>query len=221
MMSPTTKEPRECCKHPGAVDDWIGVDMEKTTLCTVIDGQGDECRRPLDEGATISLCYRHYIQAALAVREMRTPEAEKVFGAPDRRVPEPAPQPVKGTWPKVRDQRKGLEDYDRPSVVYYVRFRHDVKIGTTVDLARRLMEIRHDEVLAIEPGGVHVERKRHHEFRADRIDGEWFEASRRLRVHIVRLRHMHGDPLETWQEVAKIAPLANIKANLGLGIQAA
>ncbi|MFD4457683.1 GIY-YIG nuclease family protein [Nocardia sp. NPDC058480] len=76
----------------------------------------------------------------------------------------------------------------KPSIVYYLQFGDRIKIGTTINLQRRLGEIPHDRVLAIEPGGRALERQRHKEFAEERLTGEWFEPSQRLLAHIKKLR---------------------------------
>lgn len=70
------------------------------------------------------------------------------------------------------------------SVVYYVQFNGRIKIGFTTNLEERLTVIPHDRVLAVEPGGCEVERKRHRQFADERVTGEWFEPSERLLAHI-------------------------------------
>ena len=59
-------------------------------------------------------------------------------------------------------------------VVYYVLFGDRVKIGTTRNLRQRLLEVPHDQVLALEPGDATLERQRHAKFRAFRLHREWF-----------------------------------------------
>lgn len=77
-------------------------------------------------------------------------------------------------------------------VVYYLRFGDRVKIGTTKNLAKRLPDIPHDEVLATEPGGVYVERQRHQQFRHLRAkvghNREWFTLTPELAEHIAAVR---------------------------------
>lgn len=77
---------------------------------------------------------------------------------------------------------------DEPGIVYYVRFGERVKIGTTIQLATRLRSIPHDEVLAVEPGGVEMERRRHLQFADYRMKGEWFLYGLTLREHIASLQ---------------------------------
>jgi Meiotically up-regulated gene 113 len=72
-------------------------------------------------------------------------------------------------------------------VVYYIRFRDRIKIGTTRNLRQRLYELPYDELLAIEPGGREVERERHEQFAASRVIGEWFEPDTALLKHIASL----------------------------------
>lgn len=74
------------------------------------------------------------------------------------------------------------------SVVYYIQFGDRIKIGTTTSLERRLAELPHDELLATESGGVQTERRRHEQFEAYRLLGEWFEMGEELVDHINELR---------------------------------
>ncbi|MCT2086971.1 GIY-YIG nuclease family protein [Microbacterium enclense] len=89
----------------------------------------------------------------------------------------------------------------RIDVVYYLRFRDRVKIGTSAQPRRRLRAIRHDELLAFERGDRAVERRRHVQFAADRLGGsEWFARSAALDTHIAALSHGVDDP---WDLVAR------------------
>ncbi len=76
----------------------------------------------------------------------------------------------------------------RVDVVYYLRWADRIKIGTTHRPRQRLAAIRHEELLAFEPGGRPREQERHREFADLREGGEWFTAAPRLLEHIVRLR---------------------------------
>ena len=68
-----------------------------------------------------------------------------------------------------------------------------VKIGTTENVVRRIWQLRRDRpdaqlvLLATEPGGYDLERRRHIEFAGARLTGEWFALSPRLEYHIARL----------------------------------
>lgn len=77
-------------------------------------------------------------------------------------------------------------------MVYYVRFGDRVKIGTTKNLRQRLTVVPHDEVMATEPGGPHVERQRHKQFAHLQIrkgsHREWFTLTPELADHIAVVR---------------------------------
>lgn len=78
----------------------------------------------------------------------------------------PPPEPVKPLQVVYY-----LERIDRPM---------QIKIGTTKDLRTRIRELgargRTVTLLATEPGGVVIERRRHEQFADLRLDGEWFSA---------------------------------------------
>lgn len=82
----------------------------------------------------------------------------------------------------------------RVDVVYYLRYRDRVKIGTSATPRRRLTAIMHDEVLAFEPGDRTVEQRRHREFAELREGGEWFTLTGPLAAHVGEVRDRFGDP---------------------------
>jgi len=82
----------------------------------------------------------------------------------------------------------------RVDVVYYLRFDDRVKIGTTANPRQRFAAIRHDELLALEPGDRLIERRRHEQFAADRLAREWFALSPALAEHIRVLSAGVDDP---------------------------
>jgi hypothetical protein len=94
----------------------------------------------------------------------------------------------------------------RVDVVYYLRFRDRIKIGTTANPAQRFSSLRHDEVLAFERGDRALEQRRHAEFAALRIPGtEWFETDDALLAHVATLRVGVPDPwllLARWRSEA-------------------
>lgn len=81
----------------------------------------------------------------------------------------------------------------RIDVVYYLRFADRVKIGTSARPRQRLQAIRHEELLAFEPGGRSLEQRRHREFATIREGGEWFALTPDLAAHITALRAA-GEP---------------------------
>lgn len=80
------------------------------------------------------------------------------------------------------------------NVVYYIT-RADkpglVKIGTTKDLRVRLRELgsrgRTLTLLGTEPGGRALEIRRHGQFAALRIEGEWFTLDEPILTHIRKI----------------------------------
>lgn len=98
-------------------------------------------------------------------------------------------------------------------VVYYARLGNNhIKIGTTADLPRRMVELRVVNVsnlLAAEPGSYDVERQRHEQFRKWRYNRrkEDFGEGPDLLEHIRAIREQHGPPYELAAQLAnKIAP---------------
>ncbi|WEK59880.1 MAG: GIY-YIG nuclease family protein [Candidatus Microbacterium colombiense] len=81
----------------------------------------------------------------------------------------------------------------RVDVVYYLRFDRRVKIGTSRRPRQRLTQIRHDELLAFEPGDRTLEQQRHREFGSAREGGEWFTLTSEVEEHIATLRR-RGEP---------------------------
>lgn len=71
------------------------------------------------------------------------------------------------------------------AVVYYIKFRDCVKIGTTRNLRSRWSNITATEMLyGFEFGGRPLEKRRHEMFTPYRAYGEWFEDNSHLRAHI-------------------------------------
>lgn len=140
--------------------------------CGVQLHNGDTCgARPLD-GMPFPICTRHALQVADAVRDAAWTIARK-GGVPG---------------PMAKLVREG----ERGSVVYYVALPGDrIKIGTTKNLPQRLNALRVDRaaVLATEPGGVTLERRRHRQFGALRIgEREDFKDVPMLRQWIDQLK---------------------------------
>jgi hypothetical protein len=76
----------------------------------------------------------------------------------------------------------------RVDVVYYIRWRDRIKIGTTGNPRSRLAALPHDEVLAFEQGGRMLEQRRHAQFAEHRYPGsEWFRSHPALTAHVLEL----------------------------------
>ncbi len=79
---------------------------------------------------------------------------------------------------KVGDIPDAAPGAVRVDVVYYLRYRDRVKIGTSGNPRGRFAALLHEEVLAFERGDRELEQRRHAQFAAQRIPRtEWFEQS--------------------------------------------
>lgn len=144
-----------------------------------------ECFAPV-ENPDVPLCEAHYRVAGMA---WIGDNIELLRG-----VTEALPQEV--MFDRVRREadvrRARARVVERAEgVVYYIRVGDQVKIGTTTNLRERMIALRVDgsDLLATEPGGYDVERRRHHEFADERYGRrENFALSDRLAAHIERLR---------------------------------
>lgn len=84
-------------------------------------------------------------------------------------------------------------------VVYYLRRGDLIKIGWSGNLKARMRTLRPDELLAVEPGCMHIETGRHHQFATHRLpntgDGdEWFSPAPELLGHIELIARMYPTP---------------------------
>jgi hypothetical protein len=85
------------------------------------------------------------------------------------------------------------------NVVYYLRRNGLIKIGWSGNLAARMRTLRPGELLAVEPGCLHIETGRHHQFAEHRLsnDGngdEWFSPDPELLAHIELIAQMYPTP---------------------------
>lgn len=182
--------------------------------CRLADASGVACGRPLaaasasgsapalvaaSGGTDLALCPRHLLEAY-----------ELVAG--EAGVTDLAPSPCRACgcrvgirypsgWLCADCEWRAGEAPDaelspvRVEVVYYVRYREQVKIGTSANPRQRLSVIPHDEVLAFEPGGRRVEQRRHAQFAEHRYAGtEWFSRHPALDDHIDALAIGVDDP---------------------------
>lgn len=79
-------------------------------------------------------------------------------------------------------------------LVYYALRDGLVKIGTTTGLAQRMSQLDIDRILAIEPGSVDLEARRHERFAGLRVHHEWFRPGEDLIAHADVLRRLYGLP---------------------------
>lgn len=131
------------------------------------------------------------VHAVLEEFDLDDPSVLKAIVDAARRRYERATNPRVYDRAAILDQAMRIKaERETKSVVYYMRIGDRVKIGTTIDLDRRVREIRPEEVMATEPGGVEVERQRHGQYGHFRTTGEWFRLHGSLREHIDTLREV-------------------------------
>jgi len=84
-------------------------------------------------------------------------------------------------------------------VVYYIRQRDRIKIGTSNNPRGRLAALHFDEVLAFERGDRRVEQRRHAQFADHRFPRtEWFAVHDELLAHIADIAAGVDDPWERY-----------------------
>lgn len=175
--------------------------MSIRITCAIASETGEACAEPVVPGAPLNLCARHLLAAHdWVAREVGVTDVL------------PSPCLACGSRLGVRypsgwlcaicEWRVGeIPDNDasgtgaRVDVVYYLRFRDRIKIGTSGNPRQRLAGLRYDDLLAFERGGRLLEQRRHAQFAAHRIlRSEWFEANDALAEHIRILSDGVEDP---------------------------
>lgn len=176
------------------------------TICGIVDPiDGRACDGEVAASAALNLCHRHLLAAY-----------DQVVG--EVGVTDVLPSPcvacgsrlgvhyASGWLCAVCEWRQGeLPDGEiagevgdraglRVDVVYYLRERGLIKIGTSSNPRARLAQIPHDELLAFERGDRALEQQRHREFAACRAGREWFEQHSALLDHIGALQAGVSDP---------------------------
>jgi Meiotically Up-regulated Gene 113 (MUG113) protein len=84
----------------------------------------------------------------------------------------------------AEDRAERSQALEEASLVYYARLGNRVKIGYSTNMANRLADIRPEELLATEPGGPLLEKRRHGQFADLRVVGEWFKFEGALVDHV-------------------------------------
>ena len=172
------------------------------TGCCVVAADGRPCGRPIEPGAPLGLCREHLLEAHDWVT--RDVGATDLLPAPCRACGYQVGVRFPSGWIcaecewRVGDVPDDELDRPRVEVVYYIRWRDQIKIGTSVNPRMRLATLPHDEVLAFERGGRPLEQRRHAQFAAHRFAGtEWFAVHDALLDHIAELASGVDDP---WAE---------------------
>lgn len=171
------------------------------TACAIASEAGGACGAPVVPGAPLNLCARHLLDAHdWVAREVGvTDTLPSPCLACGSRLGVKYPS---GWLCAICEWKVGeIPDHDasgigaRVDVVYYLRFRDRIKIGTSGNPRQRLAALRYDELLAFERGDRVLEQRRHAQFAAHRIlRSEWFEAHDALAEHIGILSDGVEDP---------------------------
>lgn len=163
--------------------------MPKNTLmsnCTVQTWDGGTCNAPGHKGLPFPICAAH---AAALWR--RVNEQMGILAGDEHAAKDGVPLTLKA---RERVARKVNSDGSSKSVVYYLRVGDLIKIGTTVDLRRRLDDYPPNHVvLALERGGTGLETYRLKQFaHLLAAKREWFTPGEDLIRHINGLRSQIG-----------------------------
>jgi len=170
--------------------------------CTAIDEHGP-CGAPAEAGAPLALCTTHLLVAHdWVAREHGVTDVLPgacLVCASRVGVRYPSGWVCAVCEWRVGEVPDGELPPPRVDVVYYVRWRERVKIGTSSNPRRRLATIPHDEVLAFERGGRALEQRRHAEFAASRWPGgEWFRFDEPIVRHVAELASGLEDPWDRY-----------------------
>lgn len=160
------------------------------------------CGEAIVEGSPVPLCARHLMLAVeFGAAQATATGVEDVLASPcvlcGARLGVRYPS---GMLCAVCEWRVGdVPEADlappRLDVVYYIRFRDRIKIGTSSNPRGRLAALWHEELLAFERGDRHLERRRHGQFAEYRLGrSEWFSTHPALESHIDTLAAGVDDP---------------------------
>jgi len=161
--------------------------MPHLRLCQLTQSDSRDCQKPVPDDFPMDLCETHALMTAAVMMERGGATMKRLRSMYDTSYVRRLNRETEA--PRAEQYIDGF-----PSVVYYIRFGANIKIGTSRKLISRLAQIPHDELLAIEPGDVAHERQRHWQFAENRIHGEWFEADADLEDHIAHIVEMYGPP---------------------------
>lgn len=157
------------------------------------------CARPVDADAPLPLCTRHLLVAHDWIA--RDVGITDLLPAPCLLCGRSVGVRYPSGWVcatcewRVGDVPDGEHPPPRVDVVYYLRWRDRIKIGTSNTPRQRIAALPHDEVLAFERGGRMLERRRHEQFAAFRFAGsEWFRRNEELDAHIAEVAAGVDDP---------------------------
>ena len=175
---------------------------ERVGSCAIPGPDGPACGRAVDPGTPLPLCRAHLLEAHdwvardVGVTDLLPSPCRACGSAVGVRYPS-GWICAECEW-RVGDVPDDELDRPRVEVVYYIRWRDQIKIGTSINPRMRLAALPHDEVLAFERGGRSLEQRRHRQFADHRYAGtEWFSVHDALLEHVAELAAGVDDP---WTE---------------------
>ena len=172
----------------------------RMTSCAIVAEGGRPCAEPAVSGAPLDLCMTHLLAAhdwvagEVGVTDILPSPCLACGSRLGVRYP--------SGWLCAVCEWKVGEVADpqnaaavRVDVVYYLRFRDRIKIGTSGNPRQRFASLRFDELLAFERGDRLLEQRRHAQFADHRLaTSEWFAVHDALTEHIEILRAGADDP---------------------------
>lgn len=163
--------------------------MPHLRLCQITLSNSRDCQRAVPDDFPMDICEMHALMTVAVMKERG--------GALMKRLDAVYEEPR-----VVSDRAKAAKPIytsdGRPTVVYYMRFETEIKIGITTNLRQRASSLHPLEVMAIEPGGRGEERLQHRRFWAHRTRGEYFRINHDLLDHVAFIRKLYGDPFEAF-----------------------
>ncbi|MFD9192970.1 GIY-YIG nuclease family protein [Streptomyces phaeochromogenes] len=165
--------------------------------------KGEPCRLVVSQTEPFPLCVQHYKDSGLAEyhtwsrgtpQEIREEINNRVREKVDEEEKKLQERWLSDHGVKLVDNR--IIRAEKDPIVYFIRSGHLVKIGTTVDLIKRMKEFTLPDlvVLATEPGYRKRERQLHLQFKSLRHQGEWFRLEDPLVGYINEIRGHHDVP---------------------------
>ncbi len=156
----------------------IGHDPGRRCTATTIDGRF--CNAPVPDDAPVSACTAHLREAWSYCQAKLDMATDAQWYA--------AREAVRGIVPPLREQRLTDRVRKARSVVYYALAGNYIKIGTTVQLDRRMKDLGAN-LMAVEPGTYDLEKDRHRQFAALLAAGrEYFFPGHALIKHVADIQ---------------------------------
>jgi hypothetical protein len=190
----------------------VRVAVSEPPACSSAADDGSKCRTvPSREAALLglSLCADHFTKLAEMFEALHLDEATRAGAAREAELDAREERLREREWDVNNLIEQWSEDsrtarrairvwHDRRDqtvdwYVYYVRIGDVIKIGTTGAFKQRMNTLMPDEILAVEPGGLQLERLRHREFAHLRVRGERFSPGDDLMAHIASVRAEHPE----------------------------